>query len=112
MAKSLLAKISPESLDLLDDASLFDAGATHELFGKKFKKAMLKELKQRQHRVSTQGKISSGIANPLPANLSTDVSSLQPKIVVQNEGAEPQVFSRIKIDFHMLTHPPLRQPVV
>ena len=34
--KSLLAKISPESLDLPDDASLF--GAT-ELFGKKFKKA-------------------------------------------------------------------------
>jgi hypothetical protein len=42
--KGLLAKISPESLDLPDDASLFGKDSS-ELFGKKFKKAMLKELK-------------------------------------------------------------------
>ena len=42
--KSLLAKVSPESLDLLDERSLFEENSA-DLFGKKFKKAMLKEFK-------------------------------------------------------------------
>ena len=42
--KSLPAKISPEFLALLDEASLFNA-CVADRFGKKFKKAMLKELK-------------------------------------------------------------------
>ena len=42
--KSLLAKVSPESLDLLDETNLFEMDSA-DLFGKKFKKAMLKEFK-------------------------------------------------------------------
>ncbi|XP_028401014.1 uncharacterized protein LOC114524096 [Dendronephthya gigantea] len=42
--KGLLAKISSDSLDLLEDQSLFSQGST-DLFGKKFKKSFLKELK-------------------------------------------------------------------
>ena len=42
--KGLLAKVSPESLDLVDDSELFVPGTT-ELFGKKFKKAIFKSLK-------------------------------------------------------------------
>ena len=42
--ESLLAKVSAESLDLVDDRELFVPG-TSDMFGKKFKKAVLKELK-------------------------------------------------------------------
>ena len=42
--KGLLAKVSPETLDLIDDPALFVPG-TPDLFGKKFKKAVFKELK-------------------------------------------------------------------
>ena len=42
--KGLLAKVSPETLDLIDDPALFVPG-TPELFGKKFKKAVFKDLK-------------------------------------------------------------------
>ena len=42
--KGLLAKISPETLDLIDDPALFVPG-TQDLFGKKFKKAIFKDLK-------------------------------------------------------------------
>jgi hypothetical protein len=39
-----LAKVSPDCLDLVDDPELFAPGSS-ELFGKKFKKAFLKDLK-------------------------------------------------------------------
>ena len=42
--KGLLAKLSPETLDLIDDPALFAPG-TPDLFGKKFKKAVFKDLK-------------------------------------------------------------------
>ena len=42
--KGLLAKVSPETLDLIDDPALFVPG-TPGLFGKKFKKAVFKDLK-------------------------------------------------------------------
>ena len=42
--KGLLAKVSSDSLDLIEDQSLFSPGST-DLFGKKFKKSFLKELK-------------------------------------------------------------------
>ena len=42
--KGLLAKVSSDSLDLIEDPSLFCPGST-DLFGKKFKKSFLKELK-------------------------------------------------------------------
>ena len=42
--KGLLAKVSPETLDLIDDPALFVPG-TPDLFGKKFKKAVFKDLK-------------------------------------------------------------------
>ena len=42
--KGLLAKVSPDCLDLVDDPELFVPGSS-ELFGKKFKKAILKDLK-------------------------------------------------------------------
>lgn len=42
--KGLLAKLAPECLDLLDDKTLFTQGH-NELFGKKFKKNLLKDLK-------------------------------------------------------------------
>ena len=42
--KGLLAKVSPETLDLIDDPALFVPG-TPDLFGKKFKKAAFKDLK-------------------------------------------------------------------
>ena len=42
--KGLLAKVSPETLDLIDDPALFVPG-TKDLFGKKFKKAVFKDLK-------------------------------------------------------------------
>ena len=42
--KCLLAKVSPDSLDLIDDPELFLPDSS-DLFGKKFKKAFLKELK-------------------------------------------------------------------
>ncbi|CAB4038123.1 Hypothetical predicted protein, partial [Paramuricea clavata] len=42
--KGLLAKVSPDCLDLVDDPELFGPGSS-ELFGKKFKKAILKDLK-------------------------------------------------------------------
>ena len=41
--KILLAKVSPECLDLLDETNLFEKNST-DLFGKKFKKAMLKKF--------------------------------------------------------------------
>ena len=41
--ESLLAKVSPECLDLLDETNLFEKNSA-DLFGKKFKKAMLKEF--------------------------------------------------------------------
>ena len=42
--KGLLAKVSSDSLDLIEDPSLFCPGST-DLFGTKFKKSFLKELK-------------------------------------------------------------------
>ena len=42
--KGLLAKVSSDSLDLIDDPELFVPDSS-DLFGKKFKKAFLKELK-------------------------------------------------------------------
>lgn len=42
--KGLLVKVSPECMDLLDDPKLFTSGSS-DLFGKKFKKALLKDLK-------------------------------------------------------------------
>ena len=42
--KSLLGKVSSDSLDLIDDPELFVPDSS-DLFGKKFKKAFLKELK-------------------------------------------------------------------
>ena len=42
--KTLLANVSAECLDLVDDKALFVPG-TSDMFGKKFKKAVLKELK-------------------------------------------------------------------
>ena len=42
--KGLLAKLTPECLDLLDDKALFTRGHA-DLFGKKFKKNLLKDLK-------------------------------------------------------------------
>jgi hypothetical protein len=39
----LLAKVSPECLELIDDPELFVPGSS-ELFGKKFKKAIFKGL--------------------------------------------------------------------
>ena len=42
--KGLLAKVSPETLDLIDDPALFVPG-TKGLFRKKFKKAVFKDLK-------------------------------------------------------------------
>ena len=42
--EGLLAKVSSDSLDLIEDPSLFSPGST-DLFGKKFKKSFLKELK-------------------------------------------------------------------
>ena len=42
--KGLLAKVFPETLDLIDDPALFVPG-TPDLFGKKFKKAVFKDLK-------------------------------------------------------------------
>ena len=42
--KGLLAKVLPETLDLIDDPALFVPG-TPDLFGKKFKKAVFKDLK-------------------------------------------------------------------
>ena len=42
--KGLLAKVSPDCLDLIEDPELFTPGSS-DLFGKKFKKAVLKELK-------------------------------------------------------------------
>ena len=42
--KGLLAKLAPECLDLLDDKALFTRGHV-DLFGKKFKKNLLKDLK-------------------------------------------------------------------
>ena len=42
--KGLLAKLAPECLDLLDDKALFTQGHA-DLFGKKFKKNLLKDLK-------------------------------------------------------------------
>ena len=41
--KGLLAKVSTDSLDLIEDPSLFCPGST-DLFGKKFKKSFLKEI--------------------------------------------------------------------
>ena len=42
--KGLLAKVLPQTLDLIDDPALFVPG-TPDLFGKKFKKAVFKDLK-------------------------------------------------------------------
>jgi hypothetical protein len=42
--KGLLAKVSSESVDLIGDSELFSPGSS-DVFGKKFKKAFLKELK-------------------------------------------------------------------
>ena len=42
--KTLLAKVSAECLDLVDNQALFVPG-TSDMFGKKFKKAVLKDLK-------------------------------------------------------------------
>ena len=42
--KSLLAKVSAECLDLVDDQALFVPG-TSDMFGKKLKKAVVKDLK-------------------------------------------------------------------
>ena len=42
--KSLLAKVSEECLDLVDDQALFVPG-TSDMFGKKLKKAVVKDLK-------------------------------------------------------------------
>ncbi|CAB4032402.1 Hypothetical predicted protein [Paramuricea clavata] len=42
--KSLLTKVSPDCLDLVDDPELFTPGNS-DLFGKRFKKAIFKDLK-------------------------------------------------------------------
>ena len=42
--KGLLVKVSADCLDLVDDSDLFTSGCS-DLFGKRFKKAFLKELK-------------------------------------------------------------------
>ena len=42
--KGLLAKVSPDCLDLVDDPELFTPGDS-DLFGKRFKKAIFKDLK-------------------------------------------------------------------
>ena len=42
--KGLLAKVSPECLDLADDPELFAPGSS-DLFGKKFRRAIFKDLK-------------------------------------------------------------------
>ena len=41
--KGLLAKVSSDCMDLIDDPELFASGSS-DLFGKKFKKALLKDL--------------------------------------------------------------------
>ena len=57
--KSLLAKVSPESLDLLDETNLFEKDSA-DLFGKKFKKAMLKEFKHDKIMDNLFGRSSHG----------------------------------------------------
>ena len=57
--KSLLAKVSPESLDLLDERNLFEKNSA-DLFGKKFKKAMLKEFKHDKIMDNLFGRSSHG----------------------------------------------------
>jgi hypothetical protein len=44
LRKGLLSKVSAECLDLMEDPKLFVPGSS-DLFGKKFKKAVLKDLK-------------------------------------------------------------------
>ena len=57
--KSLLAKVSPESLDLLDERNLFEKNSA-DLFSKKFKKAMLKEFKHDKIMDNLFGRSSHG----------------------------------------------------
>ena len=57
--KSLLVKVSPESLDLLDERSLFEENSA-DLFGKKFKKAILKEFKHVKNMDNLLGSSSHG----------------------------------------------------
>lgn len=45
--KKLLAKLTPESVDLMEDKALFRRG-TNDVFGKKFKKNLIRDLKLRK----------------------------------------------------------------
>ena len=63
--KGLLAKVSPDCLDLVDDPALF-APNTADLFGKKFKKAILKDLKLSKEMDGLIGASRHGNGNKQP----------------------------------------------
>jgi len=75
--KSLLANVSPEFLDLLDETNLFEKDSA-DLFGKKFKQAMLKEFKHDKIMDNLFGPSSHGNRKPFFSPIARERPGLFP----------------------------------